>query len=63
MTETTTGQRTGTGGGQGTETGVGNPETGAGTIGMVTRTGGSADGREALVEGGRMGGGDGTITD
>ena len=63
MTETTTGQRTGTGGGRGTETGVGTTEMGAGTIGTVTRTGGSADGREALVEGGQMGGGDGMITD
>ena len=63
MTETTTGQRTGTGGGQGTETGVRTTEMGAGMNGMVTRTGGSADGREALVEAGQMGGGDGMITD
>ena len=51
------------GGGQGTEMGAGTTEMGAGTIGMVTRTGGSADGREALEEGGQMGGGDGMITD
>ena len=63
MTETTTGQRTGTVGGQGTATGVGTTGMEGGTIGMVTRTGGSADGREALVEGGQMGGGDGMITD
>ena len=63
MTETTTGQRTGTGGGQGTETGVGTTEMGAGTIEMFMRTGGSADGREALEEGVQMGGGDGMITD